>query len=115
MDEKLFGRSEELRLHAVRGRAEREECFGKQQYKLLPAVQGWSGISHQLNKQEEERERRDERPGWRVTHGLGYSQTETANALASTASAKRGPSLSRQTRLSWTVFGHRSKVWTLGA
>jgi hypothetical protein len=48
-----------------------------------------------------------------VTHEHGYSQTETVNALASTA--QRGLFLSRRSRRSSTAFGHRSKVWTLGA
>ena len=59
-------------------------------------------------------ERRD--GGWRVvtvTHEHGYSQTETVSALASMA--QWGPFLSRQTPPSSTAFGHRSKVWTLGA
>ena len=44
MDEKLFGCREELRLDAVRGRAEREEGFGEQEDEFLPAVQGWDII-----------------------------------------------------------------------
>ena len=38
VDEKPFGRCEELRLDAVRGRAEREERFGKQEDEFLPVV-----------------------------------------------------------------------------
>ena len=57
MDEKLFGRCEELRLDAVRGRAEREECFGEQEDEFLPDVQGWSITSIYINLQKGERER----------------------------------------------------------
>ena len=60
MDEKPFGRCEELRLDAVRGRAKREECFSEQEDEFLPAVQGWE--YHHINpkKVERERERKDE-------------------------------------------------------
>jgi len=75
-------------------------------------------IRSKKGREERERERERERgkaAGSELlfTHEHGYSQTETVNALASTA--QRGPFLSRQKRPSWTVFGHRSKVWTLGA
>ena len=108
MDEELLGSCEELRLDAVRGRAEREECFGEQEDEFLPAFQGWN-ISRQSIKQGS----KGGEMGLEVTHEHGYSQTETANALASTV--QRGLFLSRQTRPSWTAFGHRSKGWTLGA
>lgn len=51
MDEKLLGSCEELRLDAVRGRAEREECFGEQEDEFLPAFQGWNITS--VNKARE--------------------------------------------------------------
>jgi hypothetical protein len=39
-DEQLFRRGEELRLDAVRRRAEREERFGEQEDEFLPVVNG---------------------------------------------------------------------------
>jgi hypothetical protein len=117
VDEKLFGRCEELRLDPVRGRAEREERFGKQEDEFLPDVQGWNIMSTKERKEggrgRGEGERKDGRALEGVTHEHGHSQTETMNALASTA--QRGLFLSRQTRPSSTAFGHRSKVWTLCA
>jgi hypothetical protein len=118
VDEKLFGRCEELRLDAVRRRAEREECFGEQEDEFLPDVQGWCiTINPKKGDREggkEGEERKDGVGGLLLfTHEHGYSQAETVNALASTA--RRGLFLSRQTRPSSTAFGRRSKVSTLGA
>lgn len=114
MDEKLFGRCEELRLDAVRGRAEREERFGKQEDEFLPAVQGWNITSIKEREEGGREEGRKDGVGGAdvtVTHEHGCSQTETVNALASTAvTAQRGLFLSRQTRPSSTAFGHHSKV-----
>lgn len=75
VDEELFGRCEELRLDAVRGRAEREEGFGEQEDELLPAVQGWDGISDQTKRKGKgEREgEREERRGWENCHCLRTS------------------------------------------
>ena len=52
VDEQLFRRCEELRLDAVRGRAEREEGLGEQEDELFSGVQGWNGISHQIKGKE---------------------------------------------------------------
>lgn len=115
VDEKLFGRCEELRLDAVRGRAEREERFGEQEDEFLPGVQGWDITSIQRKGigREGGRGKTGLEDCYCFTHEHGYSQTETVNALASTA--QRGLFLSRQTRPSSTAFGRRSKASTLGA